>query len=57
MADEIREVDYVICRNCSTPCYIFEMNGDNIVEALCTVCGNDATEEFSPGDIEDEDDA
>ncbi len=38
---EEREVDYLICRQCNTPCYVFEMDKGKILEAQCMVCGND----------------
>lgn len=45
-----REVDFLICRQCNTPCYVFEMEGGRVVEAQCLVCGNDAASEFTLGD-------
>lgn len=47
---EDREVDFLICRNCHTPCYVFEMETGRIQEAQCLVCGNDAPAEFMIGD-------
>jgi hypothetical protein len=49
-----KNLDYLICRQCSTPCYVFEMSGDDVTEALCTVCGNEEIGEFAAGDIEEE---
>ncbi len=49
-----RSVDYLICRQCQTPCYIFEMVGDEITEALCTACGNEETTGFDRGDLEED---
>jgi hypothetical protein len=43
-------VDYLICRQCNTPCYIFEMDGDRISEAQCLVCGNDSVGLFLVGE-------
>lgn len=39
--DEREEVDYLICRQCNSPCYVFEMDQGKVTEALCEVCGND----------------
>jgi hypothetical protein len=47
---EDREVDYLICSQCSTPCYVFEMDGSRVVEAQCLVCGNDAISQFTLGE-------
>ena len=54
VADEEREIDYLICRECNTPCYIFEMEGEQIQEALCQVCGNDLKARFAIGEVEEE---
>ncbi len=48
--DEDREIDFLICQQCSTPCYIFEMERGEIREAQCLVCGNDDPKNFSIGD-------
>ena len=32
---EDREIDYLICKQCSTPCYVFDMDGGRIVDAQC----------------------
>jgi len=45
-----REIDYLICRQCNTPCYIFEMDGSRISEAQCLVCGNDVVGLFMIGE-------
>jgi hypothetical protein len=47
---EDREVDFLICRNCHTPSYVFEMEIGRIQEAQCLVCGNDSPAEFMIGD-------
>jgi hypothetical protein len=47
---EDREVDYLICQNCTTPSYVFEMEGGRITEALCLVCGNDEPAQFNRGE-------
>jgi hypothetical protein len=49
-----RSVDYLVCRECSTPCYIFEMDGERIVEALCQTCGNEEPGLFLLGDVEED---
>ncbi len=43
---EEREVEFVVCKQCETPCYNFEIHKGKIVSALCPVCGNDETDEF-----------
>ncbi len=53
MANEEKEIDYLICRECNTPCYIFEMEGDRVREAQCQVCGNEDPSRFSIGEIEE----
>ena len=47
---EDREIDYLMCSPCGTPCYVFEMDGSRIVEATCLVCGNDEVGMFSLGE-------
>lgn len=54
---EDREVDYLICRQCSTPCYIFEMENGSLKEAQCLVCGNDEVLLFTLGDEPGSDDS
>ena len=39
--DASEGVDYLICRQCNSPTYDFEMDRGRIQEALCSVCGND----------------
>jgi hypothetical protein len=55
--------DYLICLECETPTYVFEWRDGHVVEALCTVCGNDdpasfaseeELEEMTSGEDEDE---
>ena len=53
MAEEDREIDYLICRECNTPCYIFETEEGHVKEALCQVCGNDLVARFSIGEVEE----
>jgi hypothetical protein len=47
---EDREIDYLMCTQCGTPCYVFEMEGEKIREAICLVCGNDETLLFNIGE-------
>lgn len=47
---EDREVDFLICRNCGTPSYVFELEQGAISEAQCLVCGNDSVSQFGLGD-------
>ncbi|HTO89195.1 MAG TPA: hypothetical protein VMR54_16860 [Thermoanaerobaculia bacterium] len=47
---EDREVDYLICKNCTTPSYVFEMEAGRITEAQCLVCGNDEPSQFLRGE-------
>src|SRR5262245_35521653 len=41
-----RDVDYLICKQCQTPCYVFEMEGAIVTEATCIACGNEAKDDF-----------
>jgi hypothetical protein len=54
---EDREVDYLICSQCSTPCYVFEMESGSIAEAQCLVCGNDSPSLFTIGEEAGSEDA
>ena len=47
---EDREIDYLMCSQCGTPCYVFEMEGARILEATCLVCGNDEIRLFNIGE-------
>ncbi len=47
---EDREIDYLICKQCNTPCYIFETESGTIKEAQCLVCGNDDSLLFELGE-------
>jgi hypothetical protein len=47
---EDQEIDYLMCSQCGTPCYVFEMDGSRIVEATCLVCGNDEVAMFNLGE-------
>jgi len=48
------EIDYLICRNCDTPCYVFEMDPKGkIASAFCSVCGADGPDEFRVPDADE----
>ncbi len=47
---EDQEIDYLMCSQCGTPCYVFEMEGSRIVDATCLVCGNDEVGMFNLGE-------
>ena len=47
---EDREIDYLICKQCSSPSYVFDMDGGRIVDAQCLVCGNDNIGQFDLGE-------
>jgi RNase P subunit RPR2 len=51
------EIDYLICKNCNTPCYTFETEGSTIKEAQCLVCGNEDITMFILGEEAGSDDA
>ena len=40
-AEQEREIEYLVCRLCNTPCYTFEMDRGRLTEAICMMCGND----------------
>ncbi len=42
--------DYVICLECESPVYVFEWEDGKVVEAVCTVCGNEDPETFATED-------
>ena len=54
---EDREVDYLICKQCNTPCYIFEMEAGAITEAQCLVCGSEDISMFELGEEASGDDS
>ena len=39
--------DYIICLECESPCYTFEFRDGVLLEAVCTVCGNEDIEAFA----------
>ena len=43
-------LEYVICLECESPCYVIEVKDDRLVEALCEVCGNEDLENFATED-------
>lgn len=46
--------DYVVCNNCETPCYMFELDRKGeIASAFCQLCGSDDPKEFRPPEVED----
>jgi hypothetical protein len=47
---EDREIDYLMCSQCGTPCYVFEMEDGRIAEAMCLVCANDEVDLFTLGE-------
>jgi hypothetical protein len=52
--EDEREIEYLVCLDCNTPCYDFEMQKKRLVEALCTMCGNEDTLRFQLTEDEDE---
>ena len=50
----MEEVDYLVCNNCETPCYVFELNAEGkVATAFCQVCGNDDEATFTIPDIDE----
>lgn len=49
-----REIDYLVCKDCQTPCYIFETEAGRVLEAQCQVCGNEDPRRFAIGEVEEE---
>ena len=48
------DVEYLVCKNCDTPCYVFELGAkDAVASAYCQVCGNDDVDLFLVPDVED----
>ena len=39
--EDEREIEYLVCQECNTPCYDFEMQKGRLIEALCAICGNE----------------
>jgi len=44
------EPDYLLCLECESPCYVFEWREGRVLEAICTVCGNDDPALFATED-------
>lgn len=40
------EPEYLICLQCETPTYQFEMTNGKVSAIVCTACGNDDVSEF-----------
>jgi hypothetical protein len=49
------EIPYLICKECNTPCYVFEVEAGHVTEALCLACGNEVVNMFTIAEWEDED--
>ena len=48
------EVEFIICNNCETPCYSFELDRKgNVANAFCTLCGADEAKDFRLPEVED----
>ncbi len=43
-------LDYLICLECESPCYVLEFKNDKLIEAYCEVCGNDDAASFATED-------
>jgi hypothetical protein len=39
--EEEHDVEYLLCLECESPCYVFQMEKGRLREAYCGVCGND----------------
>ena len=50
LLDTERDVDYLVCRQCNSPCYSFEMEKGKLTEAQCAVCGNEDLILFNIGE-------
>jgi hypothetical protein len=53
-SEDESDVDYLMCRQCNSPCYTFEMEKGVLKEAICTICGNEDILLFNIGEEEDE---
>ena len=38
--------EYLICVECETPSYSFECRDGQVVDATCSVCGNEEPDQF-----------
>lgn len=52
--DPDREIPYLLCKECGTPCYVFESENGEVREALCVACGNEDVSAFIVGEWDDE---
>jgi len=54
----MEDVAFVVCLECDTPCYSFDYEEKRgILNAFCTMCGNDDVKQFrlpTDDEIEDE---
>ena len=48
--DPDTDIPYLICKDCGTPCYVFEVQDGQVTEALCVACGNEAVTMFMAGE-------
>jgi len=48
------EISYLLCKDCGTPCYVFETESGRVSEALCLACGNEAVAMFTVVDWDDD---
>ena len=48
------EVEYLVCRECESPCYVFELDRKQLItSAYCQVCGNDEPSLFRIPDVDE----
>ena len=48
------EIDYLVCKNCDSPCYVFELDAkEKVTSAYCQLCGNDFPDQFAVPNEED----
>jgi hypothetical protein len=48
------EVDYLVCMDCESPCYVFELDRkQRVVSAYCQVCGNDEASQFRVPEVDE----
>ena len=52
--DPDKEIPYLRCKECDTPCYVFEVTEGRVYEATCIACGNDSVTLFTVADWDDE---
>ena len=47
------EVDYLVCMDCESPCYVFELDRRRkVASAYCQVCGNDDPSHFRVPEVD-----